>query len=75
MVIYLDEYRAAKAMRTTMQDRYERGQACVNAGAVAIFGASCFQRPIELRAELPEDLTSADLDEFLGHIYALASQF
>jgi hypothetical protein len=75
MLIYLDEYRKAKAKRLAMQDRHGEERECINMGAVAAVSAIfCFQRPAELSPELPEDLTSLDLDKVLHRIHALASQ-
>ena len=76
MLIYLDECRKAKATRAAVQDRHGKEQECINVGAVATVSAIfCFQRPAELSPELPEDLTSVDLDKVLDRIHALASQF
>jgi hypothetical protein len=76
MLIHLDEYRKTKATRTAVQDRHREERESINVSAVATASAiSCFQRPAELSPELPEDLTSVDLDKVLGRIYALASQF
>jgi hypothetical protein len=77
MLIYLDEYRKAKATRaaTAVQDPYEEERAGVDPGAIATVSAIfCFQHPAELSPELPEDLTSVD-QRVLDRIYALASQF
>ena len=75
MLIYLDEYRKPKATRAAMQDRHGEEGECINVGAVVTVSAIfCFQRPAELSPELPEDLTSVDLDKVLDRIHALASQ-
>lgn len=75
MLIYLDEYRKAKATRAAVQDRHGEERECINMGAVAAMSAIfCFQRPAELSPQLPEDRTSVDLDKVLDRIRALASQ-
>lgn len=75
MLIYLDEYRKARAKRAALQDRQGEVQEYIDAGAIATVSAIfCFRHPRELSPELPEDLGSVDLDQFLDRIYALASQ-
>jgi len=75
MLIYLDEYRNAKAIRAAVQNRHREERECINMAAVATVSAVfCFQRPAQLSPELPEDLTSVDLDKVLDRIRALASQ-
>lgn len=76
MVIYLEEYRKAKATRGAVQDGCREVRECINTSAVATVSAIfCYQHPAELSPALPEDLTSVDLDEVLDRIRALASQF
>lgn len=76
MVIYLDEYRKARAIRRAVQDRNgEEPEEWVNTGAVATVSAIFFQRPAEFSPELPEETTSIELDKVLDRIRALASQF
>lgn len=75
MLIYLDEYRKAKAARAALHDRHGEERECINLGAVATVSAIfCFQHPAELSPELPEDSTSVDLDRVLDRIHALALQ-
>lgn len=75
MLIYLDEYRKAKAARAAVKHRRAERE-CIDAGAIATVSAIfCFQRSAELSPDLPEDLTSIDLDRVLDRIHALASQF
>ena len=75
MVIYLDEYRKAKAIRVAEQERHGEDRECIDTSAIATVAAIfCFQQPCELSPELPEDPASADLDGVLDRIHALASQ-
>ena len=72
MVIYMDEYRRARAV-TAARVRRDEELLCVNwnpaFGAVAL---SCYQTPQELSPQLPEGepIDAAVMDR----IYALASQ-
>jgi hypothetical protein len=76
MLIYLDEYRKARARCPAVRDRHGEGGDYVNAGAIASVSAMfCFQHPYKLSPELPEDPTSVDLDKVLDRIHALATQF
>lgn len=75
MVIYLDQYRKAKASKTAVQRRSDEARMCVNwnpaFGTVATF---CYQHPQELSPQLPDDFTSIDIDAFVSRVYALATQ-
>ncbi len=76
VVIYLDEYRKAKATRTAMRDRHRGDRQCVNAGAIAaVSTVSCFEHPCEPSPPQPEDLVSVDRGKDLDRIQALATQF
>ena len=72
MVIYLDQYRNVTA---TVPRTPRYGEDIMNASwnpelaAVAAAATPYVQVP-----ELPEDLSLIDVDEFMGRIYALASQ-
>ena len=73
MVIYMDDYRKAQAVKL-IGLRREEELLCVNwnpaFGAIAM---SCYQTPQELSPQLPED--SAVLQPaFMDRVYALASQ-
>jgi hypothetical protein len=76
MVIYLDEYRKAKAARApTLEERYGEELLCVNWNPmVAMAMTFCYQRPQELSPPLPDNLASIDVDAFVERVYALASQ-
>ena len=63
MLIYLDEYRKAKAVRAATQDFQREERDCVNALALAT------------RVVLPVDDSSSAEPDGLDRIYALASQF
>ena len=76
MVIYLDEYRQAKAVKiAATRQRCDEGRMCVNwnpaFGTLATF---CYQRPHELSPRLPDDFTSIDIDPFVNRVHALATQ-
>ena len=75
MVIYMDDYRKAKAAPRPEHSRYDEELLCVNWNpAVRLIAMSCFQTEQELSPQLPEDLSSIDTGVFLDRIYALASQ-
>jgi hypothetical protein len=72
MVIYLDQYKAAPA-RSLKNGTY--GDEIMNANwnpAVVYMFEDVAQRAIS--PELPEDLSTVDVDAFLSRVYALASQ-
>lgn len=73
MVIYLDDYRKARAARLPAL-RAEEELLCVNwnpaFGAIAL---SCYQSTQELSPELPDDHAAVQ-PEFMNRVYALASQ-
>ena len=73
MVIYLDDYRKARATPLPAL-RAEEQLLCVNwnpaFGAIAL---SCYQNPQELSPELPDEFATVQ-PEFLNRVYALASQ-
>lgn len=76
MVIYLDDYRKARAAaRVAPAQRYDEELLCVNWNpAVSLVALSCFQSDQELSPQLPEDLSTVDAGAFLDRVYALASQ-
>lgn len=75
MVIYLDEYRKAKAMKVVASPRYDEEVLCVNWNpAIGVIAMSCYQKPSELSPQLPEDFSNVDVDAFLARVYALATQ-
>ena len=76
MVIYLDDYRKAKAARVpTLEQRYGEELLCVNWNpTVAMSVMFSDQRPQELNPRLRDDLASVDVDAFIERVYALASQ-
>ena len=75
MVIYLDEYRPtrAEAMSVLKNGTYgdEIMHASWNPTVVCLFKDVAQHA---LSPELPEDLSSIDVDEFMGRVYALATQ-
>jgi hypothetical protein len=75
MVVYLDQYRKAKAANVMAARCYDRAKLCVNGhpstGAIAMLST---QNASDLSPELPEDFTQVDVEAFLGRVYALASQ-
>ena len=75
MVIYMDDYRKAKAAKHTEIGGYDEELLCVNWNpAVSVLAASCYQRPHELSPQLPDDFESIDVQAFMDRVYALASQ-
>jgi hypothetical protein len=75
MVIYLDNYRKAQAVKSASHARYDEELMCVNWNpAIRVFAMSCYQDARELSPELPEDFSTIDADGFLNRVYALATQ-
>ncbi len=75
MVIYLDQYRAAKAAPAGMLKNGTYGDKVMHANwnPAVIYMANAVAQ-CALSPELPEDLTMVDVDAFLGKVYALATQ-
>lgn len=74
MVIYLDDYRKAKAAQPA-QARYDEDLLCANWNpAVGLVAMSCYQTERELSPQLPEDFSNVDVPAFLDRVYALATQ-
>jgi len=72
MVVYLDQYRKAKAANVMAARCYDQQKLCVNGNsAIAMSGN---QNANDLTPELPEDFTRVDVEALLGRVYALASQ-
>ena len=75
MVIYMSEYRAARAVAAGAL-KIGAGGGIMHAGhapaVVYPFNISAAQRAIS--PEFPEDLTIVDMELFLGKVYALATQ-
>ena len=75
MVIFLDEYRKAKAAKSAEHVRYDEDLLCVNWNpAVGLVAMSCYQTERELSPQLPEDFSAVDVPAFLDRVYALATQ-
>ena len=75
VVIYMDDYRKAQAMSVASHRRYDDEVLCVNWNpAIHGLAASWYQTSGELSPELPEDLSTMDVDAFLSRVYALATQ-
>ena len=75
MIIYLDEYRKAKAVKlAARQQRCDQERMCVNWNpAFGTLAAFCYQQPHELSPQLPDEFTSID-EAFVSRAYALATQ-
>jgi hypothetical protein len=73
MLIYLDEYRKAKAEKVTARRR-DKELLCVNWNpAFGVVALTCYQMPRVLSPQLPDNL--ADMEPaMMDRIYALASQ-
>lgn len=75
MVIYLDDYRRARAARVPVRDCRREELMCVNWTPVAGLSATfCYRHPHELSPDLPDNPESIDMEAFLDRAYALASQ-
>ena len=75
MVIFLDEYRKAKAAKPAEHARYDEDLLCANWNpAVGLVAMACYQTERELSPQLPEDLSAIDVPAFLHRVYALATQ-
>ncbi len=73
MVIYMDQYRRAKAV-TSARARHDEELLCVNWNpAFGVIALSCYQTPQELSPQLPDGLAPID-PAVMDRIYALASQ-
>ena len=75
MVIYMGQYRKARATSVAMRDRRDGALQCVNGRPVVAMSATCCcQHSHELSPQLPDDLASVDIEAFLDRVYGLASQ-
>jgi len=75
MVIYMDDYRKAKAAPRAEHSRYDEELLCVNWNpAIGVMAMSCYQTEQEFRPQLPEDFAGVDVKGFLDRVYALATQ-
>lgn len=76
MVIYLNQYRQAKAARTAVtRQHYDEERMCVNWNpAFRTLATFCYQQPHELSPQLPDDFTAIDIDAFVSRVQALATQ-
>jgi len=75
MVIYMDDYRKAKAVKCPEHSRYDEELLCVNWNpAIGVIAMSCYQTEQELSPQLPDDFASVDVKSFLERVYALATQ-
>lgn len=75
MVIYMDQYRKAKATSVAMRHRRDEELMCVNSSpAVALSATFCCRHPHAFSPQLPDDLTDIDVEAFVDRVYGLASQ-
>jgi hypothetical protein len=75
MVVYLDQYRNAKAANAIPARRYAGEKLCVNGNpASGVIAMSGIQHTNDMSPELPEDFSRVDVEALLGRVYALASQ-
>ena len=75
MVIYMDRYRNAKVEPVHMLKDGTYGEQIMNSTwnpAVIYMFNDVAQEPVS--PELPEDLSTVDVNTFLGRVYALATQ-
>lgn len=75
MVIYLDDYRKAKAQRSpTLEERYGEELMCANWNPmVSLSALSSCPQPHEPGPQLPNDFESVDVEAFLDRIHVFAS--
>lgn len=75
MVIYMDQYREAKAAKLAAMHCCDQEKLCVNwNSAVSVIGMSSGRDPKELSPQFPEDFSKVDVPAFRNRVYALASQ-
>ena len=81
MVIYLEQYRVTKEAPVSLLKNGTYGEEIMNSNwnpaVIYIFNeAAQGANDIELHAspDLPEDLSTIDVNAFLGRVYALATQ-
>jgi len=75
MIFYMDDYRKAKQAPQPAIEEYADERLCVNYDpALSTYAAGFYQRVQELSPELPPDLATVNVDEFLYRAYTLASQ-
>jgi hypothetical protein len=75
MVVYLDQYRKAKAANVMAARSYDQAKLCVNGNlTTGVIAMPSKQHSIDLSPELPEDFSQVDIEALLGRVYALASQ-
>jgi len=74
MVIYLDQYRAAKAAPVNVLRNGTYGDEILNAGWNPVLTSLTLPAPGAPEARFLEDLATADIDTLLADIYALATQ-
>ena len=75
MVIYLDQYRKAKAARTATAHNSAQEKLCVNGNAaIRVIGLPSHRDLKGLSPQLPEDFSKIDIESFHDRVYALASQ-
>ena len=75
MVVYLDQYRNAKAANAIPARCYAKEKLCVNGNpASRVIAMSGIQNTNDMSPELPEDFSRVDVEALLGRVYALASQ-
>jgi len=74
MVININDYRKAKAAKTTASRRDDE-LLCVNwSPAYAVVALSCYQTPQEMSPQLPDEFENVDMTAFMGRLRALSSQ-
>ena len=75
MVIYMDQYRKAKAARMATAHSSAQEKLCINGHSVIRVIGLPFNRNLKgLSPQLPEDFSKIDIGSFHDRIYALASQ-
>jgi hypothetical protein len=74
MVIYMKDYRKAKAAKVAEHVRYDEELLCVNWNpAISLIAKTSYQTAQELSPQLPDDDAAID-EAFLTRVYALSGQ-
>jgi hypothetical protein len=76
MIIELEEYRKAKARKAAVTMNYNEELLCVNWNTAVAVAPIALSRATSSSAipDFPEFHAGVDIDEFVDHIYALATQ-
>jgi len=75
VLIYMDQYRKAKAAKMVATRCHDQEKLYVNWNpAIRVIPLSCYRDLKGPSPQLPEDFAKIDIAAFHDHVYALASQ-